>query len=249
MDQLWGVLGRAYLEPVFRADVVLRVRADAADPDKPEAAVKELGALHGFLATEGFRVSLHELEEINRIFLICRLQQGNPKPDKDPLAGMEKFSAAATQALAGPGMNALPPRASELWSLIGLCAIDGVVRQRYAVAGDLAAEMAKAPAFRLDTDEKALAARLFADPDALAGLSIFVENCWIPPKNNEQTLLELAAFITSLAANGGVLPAAQCGGAHTLNLPSAMKKDPYLHFGAPFVESLHAAFAAELAVV
>jgi hypothetical protein len=240
MDQLWGVLGRAYIDTVFRDNVIKYVKADATDPKKPESDVSKLVDLHAYLAREGFRTSRYERGEINRIFLICKLNAGEPDPT-NPLKAMVQVSRVATNVFARPELPALPTRPAELWSLIGLCAVDDDVRVRYtAIGANVTLEATKAPPFFVSAAEIVVASLLFADQDTNGGLMVFAPTCWIPPANETAILEELKAVIDQLVAGTITLPMVHCGAGYTLSSASSAKRN-YQHLDSPFAERLQAA--------
>jgi hypothetical protein len=244
MDQLWGVLGRAYIDSAFRNQVVAYVQADSSDATKPEPDVSKLVDLHDYLAKEGFRTSRYERGEINRIFLICKRHMNEADPTKNPHKAMVEMSKVAAQILASAGFPQLPTRPSELWSLIGLCAIDDDVRARYAAIGaNLILEATKAPPFSISAAEIFFASLLFADRETNPGLKVFAPNCWIPPEDETKILEELREVINQLLSGQIPLNMVHCGAGYTLNAVDLTKRS-YQHLDSPFAERLQAALVA-----
>lgn len=251
MDQLWGVLGRAYIDTAFRNGLITAALADTPGATEPEKDVSKLVSLDTFLSAQGFRASRFDRGEIHRVSFIVDGLKNEVKDEDNPLRAMVGLSAVATATLA-PGTIVPSARPIELWSLIGLCAIDTVVRESYtAPNADVGVLVGSSPRFYLETEDIAFARALFASPDCKTALATFEENCWIPPKNPAEVLTELSEQLATIAQDirdGKPLPKVQCSTGYTREVPAPPpgmeKKETYKHLAAPLADSLTAAAVA-----
>jgi|CXWL01.1.fsa_nt_gi hypothetical protein len=186
MDQLWGVLGRACVDGGFATDlkgVVVVKKVDGYTV--PEDEVAGLDDLQKVLTAAGFRASLWERGELNRIFYWLKEGKG---------AQALRNLAEIWQKL--PGLADLPRYPAELWRLVGLCCIDKQVASRFFAEPEKVGDLVKEdPKFSLGSADVEVLAKFFEVKEAEQWLGVVHRESWIPPTGAEQ-----AAFYRGAAA-------------------------------------------------
>jgi hypothetical protein len=188
MDQLWGVLGRACVDPGFFGAVVSKVvEKHVGGMLEPEDDFGKLSTFQDVLTFYRFRPSRYETAELNRIFFVLKYWRGQ--------SPAEYLSSEWVK------INSPIPNAQEMWRLLGLCCVDPSFAKRYFQDPENVDLLAsQPPVFTLNASEIAALKNFFRRADFQQWLLRLNEFSWIPPNP-----VVLKAFLQSASEELGRL--------------------------------------------
>jgi hypothetical protein len=231
MSTLWQVLGRGYLEEPF-----YEALKGKTEPGQEDAS--QLSALQTVLEDHGHITTLWERGEINRIFSLFQDTKGKAAGERGKLY----------KAWADLCIQPLPGRPTNLWAVLGLASIDSSYRTRLTTAAtssspsnDLAAELAKTPAFPLTFGEGNALVQLLSQSAARDALVALGDSIWVVKKDSALAdltkLADAAEALVEALEKGRTLAKVPCSGGHRAVAATSQMTAPF-HLDAPLLDLL-----------